>query len=179
MNVKYAVYCDVIASNTFKYVPDEIINGRLVHYESNRLYRPLEHRTRITKHIPPLFDDLKGCIEWCKEADRQEKEYWSWDMFRREMFDYNIKSKHWGKCKELWDTKDEPFFMNWHGHVIYQITDNSEWRDIYTNEIIRSRPSRGRFTCYKCHKTYNHGNGKYGGVRKYRNQLRVYCKSCY
>ena len=84
MNVKYTVYRHVIASNTVKYVPDEITDGRLVHYESNRLYRPLEHKTVITKHVPPLFDDLKSCIKWCEEANRQEKEYWTWDDYRRE-----------------------------------------------------------------------------------------------
>ena len=97
MNKQYAVYRDVISSNTFKYVPDEILDERLVHYEPKRLYHPLEHKTRITKHIPPIFDDLKSCIKWCEEANRQEKEYWTWDDCRREMFDYNIESKHWSR----------------------------------------------------------------------------------
>lgn len=147
MDVKYAVYAHIIACNMIKYVPDELVGGRLIHYEPNRLYRPLEHKTRITKHTPPTFDDLEGCIEWCKEANRQEKVYWSWDIFRREMFDYNIESKHWDRCKFLWRILDEPFFKNWHGHIIYQVTNNGEWRDIYTNEIIRNRPNRGYFTC--------------------------------
>lgn len=179
MNKQYAVYRDVISSNTFTYVPDEILDERLVHYEPKRLYNPLEHKARITKHVPPIFDDLESCVKWCEEANRQEKEYQTWDDFRREMFDYKIDSKHWNRCKKLWDTKDEPFFRNWYGHVIYRTEDNGEWRDIYTDEIIRKKLDVGQFTCCKCGNTFKHGTGIYGGIRSYKGQLRVYCKNCY
>lgn len=157
-----------------------ISNGWACKSERPHGYFTKEYCTKISKEWADVWEDYKSAAKYMERYENELKEYCSWSEFEREMFDSKIDKKHFGQCKKVWYREETgrgfPFFMNWHGMVVYSAKDDGIWYDIYTDEIVRKKVKQ-TWICKKCGIKFdreNYGKVTYGAGHKVYH----YCKSC-